>query len=200
MSELPAALQQLIGELGKLPGVGRRSAERMAFALLASEAEEVAPLAGALVRLHEEVGLCDVCGYYTDRGICPVCADPRRDDSLLCVVDMPVDVIAFERTGGFSGRYHVLGGVLSPLKGIGPSDLNIAALQRRLREGGVAEIILANSPSVEGDATAHYLAQVLAREGVAFTRIGRGVPMGGSLDLTDSGTLRLALEGRRAID
>jgi recombination protein RecR len=200
MPELPAALQQLIAELGKLPGVGRRSAERMAFALLASEADDVQPLADAVTRLHAEVGLCEACGYYTDRGVCPICTDPSRDETLLCVVEMPVDVIAFERTGGFRARYHVLGGVLSPLKGISPDDLNVAGLRKRLQNGSVAEVILATSPSVEGEATAHYLSQILARDGVRFTRIGRGVPMGGSLDLADSGTLRLALEGRRAID
>ncbi|MDK2972319.1 MAG: recombination protein RecR [Candidatus Sumerlaeota bacterium] len=200
MPELPAALQQLIAELGKLPGVGRRSAERMAFALLASEPDDVRPLADAVTRLHVEVGLCETCGYYTDRGVCPICTDPSRDETVLCVVEMPVDVIAFERTGGFRARYHVLGGVLSPLKGISPDDLNVAGLRKRLQNASIAEVILATSPSVEGEATAHYLSQILARDGVRFTRIGRGVPMGGSLDLADSGTLRLALEGRRAID
>jgi recombination protein RecR len=199
MAALPQALEHLIAELGKLPGVGRRSAERMAFALLASPAAEVQPLADAIVRLHEQVGLCDTCGAYTDRGQCRFCSDPGRNPDTICVVETPMDAIAFERTGGFRGQYHVLGGVISPLKGIGPEALRLGALARRLRQGAFVEVILATSPSVEGEATAHYVAQTLAREGLAFTRIGRGVPMGGALDLADAGTLRLALEGRRAL-
>ncbi|MCB2154396.1 recombination mediator RecR [bacterium] len=200
MSPLPKALEVAIAELGKLPGIGRRSAERMAFALLQAEKAQVAELSDALVRLREEIGTCPTCGYFTDAGECPICSDRGRDRTALCVVERDLDVVAIERAGGFRGMYHVLGGVLSPLKGVTPEDLNIDMLFRRLDGGEFREVILATSPSVEGDATALYLSNLLADRALSVTRIGRGVPMGGSLDLSDAGTLRLALEGRRTID
>jgi len=199
MANLPRALENLVAELGKLPGVGRRSAERMAFGLLAAPHERAEALARAASELHQRVGTCDVCGYYTEDGVCPICSDANREDQVLCVVEDSLDVIAFERSASFRGRYHVLGGVLSPLKGVTPDDLNIASLRQRISDPQITEIILATSPSVEGDATAIYLADVLAREGLAITRIGRGVPVGGSLELIDGGTLRMALEGRRSV-
>lgn len=197
---LPRALEALIVELGKLPGVGRRSAERMAFAVLGAPADQADSLAAALRRVHDEVGLCQRCGAYTDAGRCHVCDDPGRDGSMLCVVETPLDVVSFERAGGFRGLYHVLGGVLSPLKGVTPDDLRFGELDRRLAGGEIREVILATSPGVEGDATAIYTTQRLAPRGLRLTRIGRGLPMGGSLEHADGGTLRLALEGRRPVD
>lgn len=200
MAPFPKALEQLVTEFSRLPGVGRRGAERMAFALLTGESEQTVSLVRALERLHGDVGLCERCGFYTDEGRCAICDNPSRQAALLCVVETPLDVIAFERAGGFEGLYHVLGGSLSPLKGVTPDDLAMDALGRRIEENGVTELILATSPSVEGDATALYIARTYGREDLSITRIGRGVPMGGSLDLTDGATLRLALEGRRAFD
>lgn len=203
-ASLPQALEALIAELGKLPGVGRRSAERMAFAVLAAPIDRAESLAAALHRVHDEVGLCERCGAYTDAGRCPICDDPARDRSIVCVVETPLDVVSFERAGGYRGRYHVLGGVLSPLKGVTPGDLRFSELERRLDGGpngeAVTEVILATSPGVEGDATAIYLTQRLAPRGLRLTRIGRGIPMGASLEHADGGTLRLALEGRRPVD
>ncbi len=199
MANLPDALENLIGRLGRLPGVGRRGAERMAFALLAEQGDP-AELATALARLVDEVGTCEVCGYFTDRGRCPVCSDRSRDDTTICVVEDALDVVAFEKAGGYRGVYHVMGGLLSPLKGITPDDLRFAELAVRLDEGRFDELILGTSPSVEGDATALYLSRTLARDGLRFSRIGRGVPMGGSLEMADGGTLRMALESRRRLD
>ena len=194
---LPRALENLIAELGKLPGVGRRSAERIAFALLTGSADQCGALAGVLAALHEEVGTCERCGYFTENSVCPHCDSPARDTHLLCVVEQPLDVVAFERAGGYKGMYHVLGGALSPLKGVTPDDLRMGELVRRLEEGEYTEIILATSPSVEGDVTALFISEHIARDDLSITRIGRGVPMGGSLEFADSGTLRMALEGRR---
>ncbi len=199
MAKLPEALENLIGRLGRLPGVGRRGAERMAFALLAAK-DDPTELSRALGRLSEEVGNCETCGYFTDRGQCPVCSDSARDRSTICVVEDALDIVAFEKAGGYRGVYHALGGLLSPLKGVAPEDLRIAELAQRLNEGEFEEVILGTSPSVEGDATALYLSRTLAREGLTFTRIGRGVPMGGSLEMADGGTLRMALESRQGLD
>jgi recombination protein RecR len=202
MPALPKALERLVVEFAKLPGVGRRGAERMAFGLLSAPRERAADLGAALDALREQVGLCPVCGYFTDCDVCPVCGDASRDDSVLCVVEDPLDVVAFEKAGGFRGRYHVLGGVLSPLKGVGPDRLRLGALGERLdsAEPPVTELILATSPSVEGDATALWIARHFEHPGLSITRIGRGVPVGGSLEHADGGTLRLALDGRRPVD
>ena len=204
MAGFPRALEALIGELGRLPGVGRRSAERLGHALLQEDSARARGLAEALRLVLEQVGTCEHCGYFTDRGECPFCSDDRRDPALLCVVEDASDVAAFERAGGFRGRYHVLGGVLSPLKGVGPQDLRMAGLLQRLAPApdapGIGEVILALPPSVEGDATALYIAGELHGSPVRLTRIGRGVSMGSSLELADPATLRLALEGRRDIE
>lgn len=199
-AQLPDALDELIRRLGALPGIGRRSAERIAFGLLEDPANRAAPLAEALARLGEEVGVCPVCGFYTDRGRCSLCEDPSRDRARLCVVEDAQDVLAFERAGGFRGVYHVLGGVLSPLKGVAPEDLRIPGLLRRVQEESFDEAILALSPSVEGDATAIYIANSIEGRVGAVTRIGRGVSMGSALEMTDPATLRLALDGRRAME
>lgn len=197
MPAIPKALERLVGELARLPGVGKRTAERFAFALLEAGDQQVIPLVHALEGMVETVGTCDACGYLTDGGECPLCGDPGRDDQQLIVVEHVLDVLAFEKAGGYRGRYHVLGGSLSPLKGVTPDDLRFGELEARL--GGVTELILATSPSVEGDATALYIAGEYGRDGLEITRIGRGVPMGGSLELADGGTLRMALEGRRRL-
>lgn len=199
MARLPQALENLILRLGRLPGVGRRGAERMAFAVLA-DLRLADDLGQDLARLRDEVGTCPDCGYYTESGACAICSDASRDRTTICVVEDALDVVAFEKSGGYRGLYHVLGGVLSPLKGVAPDDLRFAELRERLAPGEIRELIVATSPNVEGDATALYLVRTLATAGMAVTRIGRGVPVGGSLELADGGTLRMALEARRALD
>lgn len=196
---LPLAVEILIAELARLPGIGRRSAERMALDLVAAPAERREALEQSLRNVDEEITICERCGYFKSRGECLVCT-PGRDPAQLLVVERPLDVIAIEKAGGYRGEYHVLGGHLSPLKGIGPEDLRLEELFARLANEKVTELILATSPSVEGDATALYIARKCRREGLSLTRLGRGVPMGASLEFSDSGTLRLALEGRRALD
>lgn len=198
MNILPSALEALIAELGKLPGVGRRSAERLAFHLLRTDEEKAMGLAEAIGRARQSVSTCLTCHFLTQDEHCPLCSDPRRDDASLCVVEQAQDVIAFEKAGGFRGRYHVLGGRLSPLKGITPEDLWLPDLFERIRAWPVSldELILATSPSVEGDATSLYIQQVLAGMPCRMTRLGRGVPMGGALDSADPTTLRAALESR----
>ncbi len=196
---LPPAVETLIAELARLPGIGRRSAERMALDLVTSPEQRRSDLLAAVRAIGEEISICPRCGYFQSAGKCLVCT-PGRDEALLLVVERPLDVIAIEKAGGYRGLYHVLGGHLSPLKGIGPEDIRLAELFGRLRESTVRELILATSPSVEGDATALYIARKARREGLSVTRLGRGVPMGASLEFSDAGTLRLALEGRRALD
>ena len=201
MSQLPAALDNLLHELARLPGIGRRAAERLAIHLLEAPEDRARTLAEALARLHREVHPCPVCGNWAVAGgACPICEDPRRRNGQLCVIEKPSDLWAFEQSEAFSGRYHVLGGTLSPMAGVTADDLSIAALERRIGEESISELIIATNPSVDGDATAHYLARRLAPLGVAITRIAQGVPLGGHLDYADAGTLRLALEGRRRLD
>lgn len=193
---IPKAVEHVIAELSKLPGIGRRSAERLAFDLLNRAPERPAALADALHRLAEGIAPCSTCFFYAEDGVCPICTDPRRDAHLICVVETPMDVTAFDRVGGMRPLFHVLGGRLSPLKGITPDDLHVDALLNRIREG-IEEVILATSPTVEGEATALYLASVIGPLGARMTRIGRGIPMGGSLEHADAETLRLSLETRR---
>ena len=183
----------------KLPGIGQRGAERMAFSILTSQSGLSEALRLALAEMEEEVAVCPECGYFTQGGECLICHD-QRDTSAIMVVERPIDVIAMEKAGGYRGLYHVLGGHLSPLKGIGPSQLTIGRLRERINDGDFVEVILATSPSVEGDATALYLSREIGHEGLRITRLGRGVPMGGSLEFADSGTLRMAMESRRGMD
>ncbi len=199
MSRLPNALELLLHELRRLPGVGRRAAERLALHLLEAPPEEARSLARAIEQLRAEIRPCALCGNWTDAERCPICTDPRRESTQLCVVERPSDLWAFEQSEAYRGRYHVLGGTLSPLAGVTAEDLRIPELERRIAQEGVREVILATSTSVDGDATALYLARRLATLGVSLTRIAQGVPLGGHLDYADSGTLRLALEGRRPI-
>jgi len=197
-------LELLVEELKKLPTIGQKSAQRLAMHLLKMPKDEALRLAEAIRVVKEQVGFCNVCGNFSDSDPCLICEDPRRDGTLLCVVEQPVDVLAFERTGTFRGRYHVLGGALSPLDGTTPEDLRIQPLLQRLQpaEGEVAisEVILATNPNVTGEATALYLSRLLAPFDVKVTRIARGAPMGSDLEYSDLVTLARALEGRRELE
>ena len=199
MSKRPKSLDALIAYLKKLPGIGERTAERLAFWLLKAPEDDALGLAEAIVRLREAIRLCSLCGALTEEVPCSLCSDPERDPTIVCVVEAPDDLYAIERTGVFNGRYHVLQGLISPLDGIGPDDLHIGSLEERCRSGGVREVILATSPTTEGEATALYLARRLEPLGVEVTRIARGVPMGGDLQYADKLTLGKSLEGRRSI-
>ena len=194
------AVQDLIDELGRLPGVGPKSAQRIAFHLLAQEPADVRRLADALLEVKARVRFCEVCGNVAQETRCQVCRDPRRTPTVICVVEEPKDVVAVERTREFRGRYHVLGGAISPISGIGPDDLRIAPLLTRLADGTVTEVILATNPNVEGEATATYLARLLAPMGLAVSRLASGLPVGGDLEYADEVTLGRAFEGRRRID
>ena len=193
-------LELLIEELTRLPSIGQKSAQRIAMHLLRVPREDALRLAEAIRAVKERVGFCGVCGNFSENDPCLLCGDPRRDAAVVCVVEQPVDVLAFERIGSFRGRYHVLGGALSPLDGTHPEDLCIRQLLERLHGGGIQEIILATNPNVAGEATALYLARLLAPLGVRVTRIARGVPMGSDLEYSDMVTLQRALEGRREVE
>lgn len=193
-------LEQLIEELVKLPSVGQKSAQRLALHLLRTPREDALRLADAIRAVRERVGLCSVCGLFSEEDPCLIDRDPQRDGSLVCVVEQPADVLAFERTGQFRGRYHVLGGALSPLDGTHPDNLRIRELLARLRTEPIREVILATNPNVAGEATALYLSRLLVPLGVKVTRIARGVPMGSDLEYSDMVTLARALEGRREIE
>ncbi len=197
MTSLPGPVTQLVAALGRLPGIGPRSAERLALHLVQGDADAVRQLAAVLVDARERVASCSRCGALTEHQPCPVCADDRRDASQLCVVERALDVLSLEKSGTFKGRYHVLGGKLSPLNGIGPEDLRIAELELRLADETVQEVILALGSDVEGDATSHYLARRLASRGVRVSRLAQGLPAGSGLEFADELTLSRALEGRR---
>ncbi len=190
-------IETLIRLLAKLPGLGPRSARRATLHLLKRKESLLAPLAEALSTAAERVHACGRCGNLDSRDPCAICADQRRDDSIICVVEEVADLWALERAGAFRGRYHVLGGVLAALDGVGPEDLNIAGLVARLEGGGVREVILATNATVDGQTTAHYITDRLADKGVEITRLAHGVPLGGELDYLDDGTLTTALKSRR---
>jgi len=193
-------IDRVTDELARLPGIGRKTALRLTYHLLKTPGAEVARLAEALVELTQRVSACRRCGNYTEGELCPICSSPRRDVSLLCVVEEPSDIGAIERTGEFRGLYHVLGGRLSPLDGIGPAELNIDALLARTGpESGVREVVLATNPSVEGEATALYLHKLLHPQGLRVTRIARGLPIGGDLEYADGVTIAEALHARREL-
>ena len=194
------AVQDLIDELGRLPGIGPKSAQRIAFHLLAAETVDVDRLAGVLRRVKAEVKFCRICGNVADAEECRICRDPRRDLTVICVVEEPKDVVAVERTREFRGRYHVLGGAISPIDGIGPDDLRIRELLHRLADGTVTELILATDPNLEGEATATYLARLIKPMGVTVSRLASGLPVGGDLEYADEVTLGRAFSGRRAIE
>lgn len=199
MTALPPVIAELIAALGQLPGVGPRTAERLALHLVQTNADDVRQLAQALVSARERVSLCSTCGALTETQPCPLCADTRRNAALVCVVERPVDILLVEKAGSYRGRYHVLGGKLSPLNGVEPEDLRISELEARLGCEPIQEIILALPTDVEGDATSHYLAQRLAPRGVKVTRIAHGLPAGSGLEFADELTLSRALEGRQAL-
>lgn len=197
----PQPLRALIDELGRLPGIGPKSAQRLAFYLLRQPDEDARRLANALVAMREQTSLCSICCNVADRsGRCDTCADPRRDQTIICVVEDPRDVVAVERSGAFRGTYHVLHGALSPLEGVGPDQLHVAELTARVAAGGIVEVILCTNPNVEGDATAMYLSRVLAPLGVSVTRPASGLPVGGDLEFADDATLGRALDGRRPVE
>ena len=193
------AVQDLIDELGRLPGVGPKSAQRIAFHLLAAEPADVGRLAAALQRVKDEVKFCKTCGNVAEAEECRICRDPRRDLAVICVVEEPKDVVAIERTREFRGKYHVLGGAINPIAGVGPDDLRIKDLLSRLASGVVTEVILATDPNVEGEATATYLARMLVPMGLTVSRLASGLPVGGDLEYADEVTLGRAFEGRRRI-
>lgn len=192
-------IARLIDQLTRLPGVGPKTAQRLAFHLLRLDQSEVDQLAMAMVDARRRVRRCAICADLTDQEVCPVCADPARDHSVICVVEDPRDVAAIERTRGFAGTYHVLHGALSPLDGIGPEQIGIPALLARVKDGGAREVIIATNPDVEGDATALYLGEALRGLAVRVTRLARGLPVGGDLEYADEMTLAKALEGRREV-
>lgn len=192
-------VQDLIDELGRLPGVGPKSAQRIAFHILAAEPADVLRLANTLREVKEKVRFCSICGNVAEQDQCRICLDARRDLTVLCVVEEPKDVVAIEKTREFRGRYHVLGGAISPIDGIGPDDLRIRELIARLSDGAITEVILATDPNLEGEATATYLARMITPLGVAVSRLASGLPVGGDLEYADEVTLGRAFEGRRRV-
>ncbi|MET7419302.1 recombination mediator RecR [Dactylosporangium sp. NPDC005555] len=193
------AIQDLIDELGRLPGVGPKSAQRIAFHVLSSDPADVKRLAQALTRVKELVRFCTRCFNVAESDLCRICRDPRRSDEVFCVVEEPKDVVAIERTGEFRGRYHVLGGAINPLEGVGPDNLKVRELMMRLADGTCKELILATDPNTEGEATATYLALLVKPMGLNVTRLASGLPVGGDLEYADEITLGRAFEGRRAV-
>jgi recombination protein RecR len=198
MASLPAPIETLIAALGKLPGIGPRSAERIALHIVQSDPGTVRDLGRALVTARERVAPCSTCGALTEAQPCAICADPKRDPALVCVVERAVDTISIEKSGAYRGRYHVLGGKISPLNGIGPEDLGVASLEARLSQEPIREVIVALPSDVEGEATSYYLAKRLAARGVKVSRIAQGLPVGSGLEFADELTLSRAIAGRRA--
>jgi len=194
---LPEPIIALTAALSKLPGVGPRSAERIALHLVQTETAQVKHLADTILQARDRIRFCDTCGALTEKSPCSTCTDDRRDASLICVVERAVDILSVEKSGSFRGRFHVLGGKISPLDGVGPDDLRIGDLERRLAAEPIKEIIIALGTDVEGDATSNYLAKRLARGGLKISRIGFGLPAGSGLEYADELTLNRALEGRR---
>ena len=192
-------VQDLIDELGRLPGIGPKSAQRIAFHILAADPADILRLADALREVKERVRFCSICGNVSEEEQCRICRDPRRDLTVLCVVEESKDVVAIERTREFRGRYHVLGGAINPIEGVGPDDLRIRELMARLSDNAVTEVILATDPNLEGEATATYLARMISPLGIAVSRLASGLPVGGDLEYADEVTLGRAFEGRRRV-
>ncbi len=193
-------VQDLIDELGRLPGVGPKSAQRIAFFLVGTDPEDVRRLAATLIEVTEKIRFCRICGNVAEADECRICRDPRREPSVICVVEEPKDVAAVEKMREYRGRYHVLGGAISPIEGVGPEDLRIKELMARLADGTVTELILATDPNLEGEATATYLARLVKPMGIRVTRPASGLPVGGDLEYADEVTLGRAFEGRRLLD
>ncbi|WP_163544617.1 recombination mediator RecR [Occultella kanbiaonis] len=200
MAAYEGIIADLIEELGRLPGVGPKSAQRIAFHILAADPADVRRLAHVLTEVKSKVRFCEICGNVSEDAQCRICRDPRRDPAMLCVVEEAKDVVAIERTREFRGRYHVLGGAINPIDGVGPDDLRIRELMTRLADGAIQEIIIATDPNVEGEATATYLARMLRPMGLTISRLASGLPVGGDLEYADEITLGRAFEGRRSID
>jgi recombination protein RecR len=193
-------VQELIDELGRLPGIGPKSAQRIAFHILTTQSFDTSRLATILSEVRDKVRFCEVCGNVTEQETCSICRDARRVQSVICVVEEAKDVAAIERTREFRGLYHVLGGALSPIDGIGPDDLNFAKLVKRLADSTVTEVIIATDPNLEGEATATYLSRLLVQPGLRVTRLASGLPVGGDLEYADEVTLGRAFEGRRVVE
>ena len=193
-------IQELIDELGRLPGIGPKSAQRIAFLILQTESFDVSRLAQVLTEVREKVRFCEICGNVSEQDTCAVCRDPRRSPATICVVEEAKDVVAIERTREFRGLYHVLGGAISPIDGIGPDDLRIRQLMQRLADGSVTEVIIATDPNLEGEATATYLSRLLMHLDLRVTRLASGLPVGGDLEYADEVTLGRAFEGRRLVE
>ncbi len=199
MAQYAKPLANLIAQLSRLPGIGGKTAQRLAFHILSMDEESAAKLADAITDAKRTMKYCSVCGNLTDVDPCPLCRDSSRDDSVICVVETPRDVAAMERIREFKGRYHVLHGVISPMDGIGPEDINLKSLIVRLQQNDVKEVILATNPNIEGEATAMYIARLLKPAGIKVTRIAHGIPVGGDLEYADEVTLAKAMEGRREL-
>jgi recombination protein RecR len=197
MSLYEGPIQDLIDELARLPGIGPKSAQRLAFYLVKATPEEARHLSDAITQVKERVTFCTECGNVAEGDLCKICRDPSRDLHVICVVEEPKDAATIEKAGVVKGRYHILGGAISPLDGIGPEDLRVSELERRVQENGVTEVILATNPNLEGNATAMYVAAVLKPSGVRVSRLASGLPVGGDLEYADEVTLSQALEGRR---
>lgn len=199
MENYSEPIDRLINEFSKLPGIGRKTAQRLAFHVINMNPDDVSSLSKALMDVKKEIKYCKVCCNISDSDICPICANNHRDSSTICVVEDPRDVAAMERTKDYSGKYHVLNGVISPMDGIGPDMLNIKELITRLGDGSVKEIIMATNPTIEGEATAMYISRLVKPMGIKVTRIAHGLPVGGDLEYADDVTISKALEGRREI-
>lgn len=197
MHSLPDSANKLIDELSRLPGIGRKTAQRLAFHFLNSDEEQSHSLSQSLLDIKIKIKNCSICHGITEEDPCKICNDPRKNDSFICVVENAYDIFVFEKTNSFSGKYHVLGGALSPLDGIGPDDLNIESLVNRINEG--FEVVIATNPSVEGETTALYLSKILGQKGVNVTKLARGVPVGSDLEYVDDATLIRAMEGRVSV-
>ncbi|MBF0673288.1 MAG: recombination protein RecR [Salinibacterium sp.] len=193
-------VQELIDEFGRLPGIGPKSAQRIAFHILQTESYDAGRLAELLTIVREKVRFCDICGNVTEHETCSICRDPRRSQATICVVEEAKDVVAIERTREFRGLYHVLGGAISPIDGVGPDDLRIRQLMQRLADGTVTEVIIATDPNLEGEATATYLSRLLNQPGLSVSRLASGLPVGGDLEYADEVTLGRAFEGRRLVE
>ena len=196
---LEGVLADLVDELGRLPGIGPKGAQRIAFHVLDADPQDIRRLAETLIQVKLTTKFCDVCGNVSETETCRICSDPRRDGTVICVVEESKDVLAIERTREFRGRYHVLGGAISPMDGVGPDQLRIKELLGRLSDGAVTEVILATDPNLEGEATATYLSRLLRPMGLQVTKLASGLPMGGDLEYADEATLGRAFEGRRAM-
>jgi recombination protein RecR len=199
MSHYPASIRNLIRLISRLPGIGEKTAERLAMHLLHAPEQYVQELSRGMLEVKQKVRLCQGCFSLSDADLCGICSDPARDASVVCVVEQPADMVALEKSGGFRGRYHILSGVISPLSGVGPEDIRIRELVEKVATGGVAEVVLATGTSVEGEATAAYIAGRLESFALTVTRIASGIPMGGDLKYVDQVTLRKAMESRRGL-